>query len=184
MEWDWSPYLVGGGTRPDAITGLADPFEQALMRLYMDAPENVRSNLRITSGYRSTDVQQRLWEDALAKYGDPEIADNWVARPGTSNHNHGAAVDLKFLDPAAQEWVHQNAAKYGLHFPMSWEPWHVEMIDGQPTAVPNTPANALAQAPEMPAQNALMQRPQFQTAQIEPYKMRGVNALQPIGGLA
>jgi hypothetical protein len=143
--WDWNPYLVGGGTRPDAVTGLADPFEQALQSLFMGAPPEIQQNLRITSGYRSPEVQERLWNEALAKYGDPEIADNWVARPGKSNHNHGSAVDLKFLDPAAQEWAHANAAQYGLQFPMSHEPWHVEPID-RATGAP------LAYSPPNPAQ--------------------------------
>lgn len=129
------------------------------MRMYQAAPANVRNALRITSGYRSEDVQRGLWEAALAKYGDPEIADNWVARPGTSNHNRGGAVDLKYLDPAAQEWVHANAASFGLHFPMAHEPWHIEMIDGQAVRVPDAP-NALSggstyqraqEAPQRPA---------------------------------
>ncbi|MGL4310392.1 MAG: M15 family metallopeptidase [Paracoccaceae bacterium] len=143
-SWDWTPYLVGGGTRPDAMN-IDASFNAALTRMFSEAPENVRNTLRVTSAYRSPEVQERLWSEALAKYGDPEIADNWVARPGKSNHNHGSAVDLKFLDPSAQEWVHANAARYGLGFPMSHEPWHIEPINkealsygGPPAAPQNT----------------------------------------------
>lgn len=132
MNFDWTPYLVGGGTRPDAITGLDPRFNSALAQLFQAAPDNIRQNLRVTSGYRSNEVQKGLWENALKKYGDPEIADNWVARPGKSNHNHGGAVDFKFLDPSAQDWVHKNAANFGLKFPMAHEPWHVEMGEGAP----------------------------------------------------
>lgn len=82
--------------------------------------------ISITSGYRSPERQQQLWQAALAKYGDPEIADNWVARPGKSNHGRGIAADLGFADAGARQWAHANAARYGLHFPMEWEPWHVE----------------------------------------------------------
>lgn len=78
-------------------------------------------------GYRSNAEQTQLWEDALAKYGDPEIADNWVARPGNSNHEKGVAADLQFADDAARRWAHDNAAKYGLVFPLGNEPWHVEL---------------------------------------------------------
>lgn len=82
----------------------------------------------ITSGFRSPQKQQQLWDAALRKYGDPEIADNWVARPGSSNHEKGMAVDLGFRDQAAREWAHANAARFGLHFPMEWEPWHIEPL--------------------------------------------------------
>ena len=82
----------------------------------------------ITSGYRSPERQAQLWANALKEYGDPEIADNWVARPGKSNHGKGIAADLGFANAAAREWAHANAAKFGLVFPMSWEPWHIEPI--------------------------------------------------------
>jgi hypothetical protein len=80
----------------------------------------------VTNGYRSPQRQAQLWQQALAKYGDPEIADNWVARPGKSNHGRGIAADLGFANAAARRWFHDNAGRFGLHFPMSWEPWHVE----------------------------------------------------------
>jgi hypothetical protein len=85
-------------------------------------------NVYLTSGFRDPGKQQQLWAAALDKYGDPEVADNWVARPGTSNHEKGVAGDLGFGNQAAREWVHQHAAQFGLHFPMSWEPWHIEPL--------------------------------------------------------
>lgn len=81
----------------------------------------------ITSGYRSNAQQQALWQQALKKYGDPEIADNWVARPGSSHHESGFAVDLGFRNAQAREWAHQNASRFGLRFPMDHEPWHIEL---------------------------------------------------------
>lgn len=88
----------------------------------------------LNSGYRSVERQQQLWDAALAKYGDPEVADNWVARPGRSNHNHGIAGDLGFADAAAREWAHANAGRFGLHFPMGWEPWHIEPVGSEQMA--------------------------------------------------
>lgn len=82
----------------------------------------------ISSGTRSPERQQQLWEQALKKYGDPEIADNWVARPGTSRHERGLAKDLKYADDATRAEAHRIAEQYGLWFPMSHEPWHVEPI--------------------------------------------------------
>lgn len=83
--------------------------------------------LGIGSGYRSVEEQAYLWEQAVAKYG-PDEARNWVAPPGSSNHNHGVAADLSYETDDAQEWAHANAARYGLVFPMEWEPWHIEPV--------------------------------------------------------
>lgn len=81
--------------------------------------------LYIVSGFRSVEEQTALWNDAVNKYG-PEEARNWVAPPGSSNHNHGVAVDFGYSDDDAQAWAHANASRYGLNFPMEWEPWHIE----------------------------------------------------------
>lgn len=92
--------------------------------------------ITLTSGFRSPEKQKALWAAALAKYGDPEVADNWVARPGTSHHEKGIAADLHFADASAREWAHANAARFGLHFPMSWEPWHIEPTGAAKVADP------------------------------------------------
>ena len=83
--------------------------------------------LVLLSGYRSTEHQQELWDAAVLKYGEAN-APRWVARPGSSNHNHGVAADLRFVGDGAKEWAHQNAARFGLVFPMGHEPWHIEPI--------------------------------------------------------
>ena len=178
-EWDWAPYLTGGGTRPDAMTGLAGGFEQSLRQLFMDAPPEIRDQLRVLSAYRSPEVQASLWENALEEYGSPEAARQWVAPPGNSRHNHGMAVDLRYLDPAAQEYVHANAERYGLHFPMEWEPWHIEPIgpDGQrapidgswtPSARPGGPETSTGQADQRMNALAALQRFQPQTQALDP----------------
>lgn len=147
MAFDFTPYAQGGAAaRPDSFTGMQDPFQQALARMLQDAPADVK--IGITSGYRSPEVQQRLWEEALAKYGSEAEARKWVAPPGKSQHNHGNAADLKFMSPAAQEWVHANAAKYGLAFPLSNEAWHIELAGARDGHDHTTPSAA-------PAANAL-----------------------------
>lgn len=113
-----------------SLEGLAPGFSSALQRLIAAAP----GRITISSGYRSPERQQQLWDQALAKYGDPEVADNWVARPGKSNHNHGIAADLSFENDEVRSWVHANAGKFGLHFPMGHEPWHIEPVDGGDSA--------------------------------------------------
>lgn len=147
-------YAVGGAARPDSFSGLTPQFSGSLAQLFQAAPPDVQSVLRISSAYRSPERQQQLYDAALAKYGSEEAARKWVAPPGRSNHNHGQAVDLKFLSPAAREWVHKNAGQYGLAFPMAHEPWHVEPVDArrggaggaQPAMQPGTSLPMMAQA--------------------------------------
>ncbi len=81
--------------------------------------------VHLVSGYRSLERQTELWNEAVAKYGNPEIADDWVARPGTSNHERGVAVDLGGDIELAVDLV----TRLGLPLwrPMSWEPWHFEL---------------------------------------------------------
>lgn len=80
----------------------------------------------LVSGRRSTERQSELWADALARYGDAEIADDWVARPGTSMHEKGLAVDLGGdLDLAARLVDHLGLP---LHRPLPHEPHHFELL--------------------------------------------------------
>ena len=172
MEWDWNPYLVDGGTRPDAMTGLQGGFNNSLAAMFAGAPPEIQAQLRVMSAYRSPERQAQLWEEALAKYGSPEAARKWVAPPGNSKHNHGQAVDLRFLGDEAKNWVHANAAQYGLNFPMAHEPWHIEPVGsrgGSQSGGPARGGNALAstQAPAQPGQNALArERQAFEPQQI------------------
>jgi LAS superfamily LD-carboxypeptidase LdcB len=89
------------------------------------------------SGYRSVDEQVWLWEGALAKYGDPDVACLWVARPGTSAHQSGRAVDCHLGYPIESEyadtmrstpaylWLVGHARAFGF-YPYDVEPWHWE----------------------------------------------------------
>lgn len=116
--------------------GLTTDFSQRLTQFILDAKAQ-GIDLGIGSGYRSYEKQKRLWEQALKKYGSAEKARKWVAPPGGSFHNKGLAVDLnsngqflgKEANSKATEWAHANAKKYGLHFRMGHEPWHIEPIE-------------------------------------------------------
>jgi len=136
------PYrLYGGATRPDALN-FNDAFSQALMNLYAAAPPEVQRELGLTSGYRSPEVQARLFE-ASDKSG------KMVAAPGKSKHQHGTAADLygfglggkDSVSETTRNWVHQNAKAHGLYFPMSYEPWHIQLA-GDGTPAPSGPAGA------------------------------------------
>ena len=125
--------------RADHVTNLDGAFATNLAALFQDAPEDIRKGLGIGSGYRSNERQIQLFENS-------DKTGKWVAFPQGyvkpngqvargSNHTHGTAVDLTYngarLDKAPQaviDYVHQNAARYGLRFPMGYEPWHVEPV--------------------------------------------------------
>lgn len=124
---------AAAGKGADHVDGLNEGFATNLLAMFEDAPPGIREGLQIGSGYRSEQRQAELFAEAVKKYGSPEAARKWVAPPGNSQHNHGNAVDIWYngvrLDKAPKEvrdWVHQNAAAYGLRFPMSWESWHIE----------------------------------------------------------
>lgn len=124
---------AAAGKGAEVVDGLTDSFATNLVAMFDDAPPAIRDGLQIGSGYRSDEQQAKLFAEAVKKYGSPEAARKWVAPPGGSQHNHGNAVDIWYngqrLDqgPAeVRDWVHANAAAYGLRFPMSWEAWHIE----------------------------------------------------------
>lgn len=129
-----SSLLTGGAaTRDDSVTGFKGGFSSALTSMIKDAPPAVQKGIRINSGYRSEATQKRLFDDAVKKYGSKRAARKWVAPPGESGHGRGTSADLK-MSAAAKKWVHANAPRYGLHFPMSWEPWHISAQVGTPAA--------------------------------------------------
>jgi hypothetical protein len=114
-------------TGPAQATGMDPGFQSAIDA--MIAASNGR--LYIVSGYRSPEEQAVLYANAVKKYG-PEGAGKWVAPPGRSNHGRGIAVDLGGDTALA----HELAPRFGLVFPMSWEPWHVEPVHARDNAHP------------------------------------------------
>ncbi|RUX02450.1 MAG: hypothetical protein E5V51_00150 [Mesorhizobium sp.] len=126
---------------PGAVDNLNDSFATNLSAMMQDAPPEIRKGLGIYSGYRSPQRQAELFGAAVKKYGSVAAARKWVAPPGHSQHNAGKAVDLAYngqsLSHAPKDvidWVHDNAGKYGLYFPMKHEPWHVEPMGTRGTA--------------------------------------------------
>lgn len=82
--------------------------------------------VHLVSGFRSSQQQSQLWDQALARYGSPEAADDWVAPPGHSMHERGLAVDLggDLLMAAALA----DSLGLPLYRPLANEPWHFELV--------------------------------------------------------
>ncbi|QIS04626.1 peptidase M15 [Nocardia brasiliensis] len=81
--------------------------------------------LSITSGYRSHEEQQWLWNDGLAQYGSPDEARRWVLPPEESTHVSGRAVDVGPQEGA--HWLEVNGNTWGLCRMFDNEWWHFEL---------------------------------------------------------
>lgn len=99
-------------------------------------------NLFIVSGFRSYETQRNLYNRYVAKDGKA-LADTYSARPGTSEHQTGLAMDLNSLQGSFGEtkegrWLASNCHKYGfiIRYPKGkqsitgyiYEPWHVRYL--------------------------------------------------------
>jgi hypothetical protein len=111
----------------DEVAGVAklDPvLLRALRRAATDAGGD-GIELVVDSGWRSTEYQEHLLDEAVSKYGSEEQAARWVATPDTSAHVSGDAVDIGHVDAAA--WLARHGAGYGLCQIYGNEPWHYEL---------------------------------------------------------
>jgi LAS superfamily LD-carboxypeptidase LdcB len=90
-------------------------------------------DLRINSGFRTAATQQRLYDDAVAKYGSPAKARLWVLPPAESDHVKGLAIDV--APAAGASWLEKHGVSYGLCRRYVNEWWHFELLApaaGQP----------------------------------------------------
>ena len=92
-----------------------------------DAARRDGVNLRLTDSYRSyaaqVDVARRK---GIYGVRQPNGKLGLAARPGTSNHGLGRAVDVNLgASPGASAWLRANGARYGFHT-IPREPWHWE----------------------------------------------------------
>jgi zinc D-Ala-D-Ala carboxypeptidase len=123
-----------GGAVPDGTTVFDDEvpgvanldraLRAALRRAATDAAAD-GVELFIDSGWRSREYQERLFREAVAKYGSEAAASRWVATPRRSAHVKGDAVDIGPSRAAA--WLSEHGAAYGLCQIYANEPWHYEL---------------------------------------------------------
>ena len=113
-------------------------------------------NIIVCSSYRTYDKQKELFVNKVKEYlkegygynEAQEAASMWVAKPNTSEHQLGLAVDLvskknQRLDDsqertAEQQWLIKNCWRYGfiLRYPsnksdltkVGYEPWHYRFV--------------------------------------------------------
>lgn len=102
---------------PAGATGL-NPAFLAQYNAYNASLGNI---IKITSGWRSYADQVRLY----AEKGAYSSSHAGAARPGTSMHEKGLAIDHS---PASNESMRRLASTFGLRYPMGNEPWHVQPV--------------------------------------------------------
>ena len=100
--------------------------------------------LVITSGFRTAERQQYLFNRAIQKYGSAREASKWVLPPDKSHHPDGIALDVNYPgDPEDTKWLELNGYKYGLCRVYKNEWWHFEPLVAPGETCPPLVANAL-----------------------------------------
>ncbi len=112
----------------------------------------------VASGYRTEEYQKKLLLERVEEYRDDgrgivkawQLALNWVAWPGTSEHQLGIAVDInqeagRSTAQEVYDWLANNAHLYGFicRYPedkvhitgISKEPWHYRYVGIEDAAI-------------------------------------------------
>lgn len=113
--------------------------------------------LFVREGYRTTQEQQKIMDEKIEEYRAEgysnseakELAEKYVAIPGTSEHQLGLSVDInadtsKCSSDAVYAWLAENAYKYGFikRYPsekveitgINNEPWHYRYVGTEAAA--------------------------------------------------
>jgi len=104
-------------------------------------------NLGLTSSYRSYEDQVRVYNE----YGSPR-----AAKPGSSPHSWGLAVDLSWPNTKGYMWLRKNSKKYGFNQipgletdnPGGFEAWHWQVGTGRPSGASVTKVDGSAPSTE------------------------------------
>ncbi len=130
-------YALPSNYAPGLLPELTSAFETLKQKASEDGIE-----LKIVSGFRSYNTQNRLYSNYVARDGKTE-ADTYSARPGHSEHQTGLAIDVNSLlfsfgETKEGKWLQNNAYKYGfiIRYPKGkenitgyqYEPWHLRYV--------------------------------------------------------
>ncbi len=115
----------------------------ALQQLFADYTAQTGDHYTVVSPYRSYSTQVSVYNGWVAKLGQTQ-ADRQSARPGTSEHQTGLAVDIdtavsqSFGATPPGQWLAANSYRYGfvLRYPdgaeavtgYEYEPWHFRYV--------------------------------------------------------
>ncbi len=129
-------YRNGSSFPITVVTADGKPVERDTANAYavmQAAAAQAGGNLVVVSGFRTMAEQQTLY----ACYVNCNCNNcNLAARPGTSNHQSGHALDLNTSAPGVLNWLNANGARFGFSRTVPSEAWHWEWWGGGPGGGP------------------------------------------------
>lgn len=137
-------YLIANKTYslPSTYNPGLDGNVQNKANIMFEAARNEGYNIFISSGFRSYNTQNILYNNYVARDGQA-AADTYSARPGHSEHQSGLAFDVNevsdaFNNTPEANWLANNCYKYGfiLRYPKGktnetgymYESWHFRYV--------------------------------------------------------
>ena len=151
-------YRISDAFTPDDLTEAQVPGQvremraeaaAALEEMYAACLEETGCQLISVSGFRSYSKQEKLYKAQLQRVnGKKELAEEYVAPPGASEHHLGLAMDIgqqskptlneKFAETEGGIWARENCWRFGfiLRYGEEWEditgykyePWHFRYV--------------------------------------------------------
>jgi D-alanyl-D-alanine carboxypeptidase len=112
-------------------------------RRIIDAASADGCDLYVGSGFRSQAYQTQVFAAQTARFGNPDMAERYSARPGHSQHQLGTTIDFTsafrgFRGSDTAAWLQAHAHEYGFVLPYTPasqactgyidEPWHARWV--------------------------------------------------------
>ncbi|MEU7178155.1 MULTISPECIES: D,D-peptidase/D,D-carboxypeptidase VanY-N [Streptomyces] len=95
------------------LTGFTDGARAAFTAARAEALWRHGQLIGLTSGYRDSLVQQRLFDKEVQRVGSPAAARMLVLPPAESRHVKGTALDVRPFEGA--RWLEEHGARYDLY---------------------------------------------------------------------
>lgn len=151
-QWCVSRYYEPETVKADVPGQLQDmraDAAAALEEMFAACKAEIGVTLKAVSGYRSYQRQSTIYQNKLDRVGTKAKADQYVARPGASEHQLAMAMDVgqkgddvnltsSFGKTKGGKWVAEHCWEYGfiLRYRAEWEdvtgyayePWHVRYV--------------------------------------------------------
>lgn len=118
------------------VTADGKPVERDTANAYavmQQAAAQAGVTITVVSGFRTMAEQQYLYSCYVNCSCN---SCNLAARPGTSNHQSGHALDLNTSSAGVLTWLNANGARFGFSRTVPSEPWHWEWWGGGPGGGP------------------------------------------------
>ena len=134
---------------PGQVRRMRSEAAEALREMFQACKEEIGVQLLSISGYRAYERQEGIYKRKLRSVkGNVEKAQEYVAPPGSSEHQLGVAMDIgqkhkihlevSFADTEGGKWCRENCWRFGyiLRYDEPWEgitgykyePWHFRYV--------------------------------------------------------